>query len=223
MKGTGVATNWREIDRWEGGVGWIAYPDEAMQRASHALVDGGDVWVVDPVDYEGLDEFLTAEGDVAGVVILLDRHKRDCAAVARRHDVPVYVPDWMDDVARELDASVERFRGRLGDSEYRLHKLLDNPFWKEGALYGPESGTLVVPEAVGTSGYFRTSDERLGIHPALRMTPPRKLRRFSPDRILVGHGEGVLDDAAGALADALSGARRRAPRLYAKTLREFLL
>jgi len=36
MKADG-STTLAEIDRFDGGVGWIAYPDETMQRASHAL------------------------------------------------------------------------------------------------------------------------------------------------------------------------------------------
>ena len=108
MKGSGEASL-REIDRYDGGVGWIAYPDEDMQRASHAVVgENGGVWVVDPVDAAGLDELLAEYGEVAGVVVLLDRHKRDAAAIATRHDVSVYVPDFMDAVAQELDAPVER-------------------------------------------------------------------------------------------------------------------
>jgi hypothetical protein len=69
---------------------------------------------------------------------------------------------------------------------------------------------------------MRAGDESLGVHPALRLTPPRRLRRFSPERLLVGHGAGVHEDASAVLEDALSGARARAPRLYAETARSFL-
>ncbi|MFC7139353.1 hypothetical protein ACFQMA_05810 [Halosimplex aquaticum] len=223
MKATGRASSWREIDEWDGGTGWIAHPDERMQRASHALVDGEDVWLVDPVDAAGLDERLADLGTVRGAVVLLDRHTRDSAAIARRHDVPVFVPEWMDDVAAEVDAPVEPIRRRLPESDYDLHRLVDNPFWKEGFLYDENSKTMVVAEAVGTGSFFRAGMERLGVHPALRLTPPRSLGRFAPERILVGHGHGVFDDAAGALAEALDSARWRAPRLYAETVREFVL
>jgi hypothetical protein len=80
----------------------------------------------------------------------------------------------------------------------------------------------VVPEAVGTAEYYLTADERLGVHPALRFRPPRTLRRFDPDRILVGHGSGIHDDATAVLDDALAGARARTPRLYLKAARGFL-
>lgn len=216
-KGTGPATDWREIDTFDGGFGWIAYPEEGMQRASHGLVVDDEVWLIDPVDAEGLDDYVAEYGDVAGVVILLDRHKRDCAAIARRHDVPVHVPHPLEDVTEDLDATTTRFRHDLADTPYAAHPVVDRFVWHEAALYSEETGVLVVPEAVGTAAFFRTGDERLGVHPALRLKPPTSLARLSPDRILVGHGDGVHDDAAAALTDAVRGARRRAPRLYWET------
>lgn len=223
LKGSGAATEWQEIDEWAGGTGWVAYPDEAMERASHAL-DGEDgVWLVDPVDFEGVDDVLADRGEVAGVVVLLNRHKRDAARLARRHDVSVHVPEFMDDVIRDIDAPVEPVRTDLAGTEYGVHTVVDNAVWKEAMLYGEVTDTLVVAEAVGTTSYFRTDDERLGVHPALRLKPPRRLRRLDPERVLVGHGPGVFEDATAALEGALTGARRRTPRLYAKNLREFLL
>lgn len=213
----------REIDRFDGGVGWIAYPDEAMQRASHALVgEQGGVWVVDPVDVDGVDELLAEYGEVVGVVILLDRHKRDAETLARRHDVSVYVPEWMDDVISELDAPVEPVRTDVGESGYGLHRLIDNPLWKEAILYGEHDDTLVVPEALGTADYFLVGEERLGVHPALRMKPPKRLGRFEPERVRVGHGAGVDTDAPEAIRTALTGTRRRTPKLYAKNLRSMI-
>lgn len=223
-EGTERTADWTEIDRWDGGTGWLAYPEEAMERASHALDGGGDdVWLVDPVDFDGLDDALADRGTVRGTVVLLDRHTRDADAVARRHDVPVHVPAWMDGVESDLDAPVRRLEGRLPDSEYRVRKLIDNRLWQEAFLYGGDSETLLVPEALGTASFFRTGEERLGVHAALRLKPPRTLRRLTVERILVGHGRGVFSDAQAALADALDGARRRAPGLYAKTVRDFLL
>lgn len=223
MKGSGPATEWSEIDRWDHGVGWLAHPDETMQRASHAFEVDGDVWIVDPVDFDGLDELVTDLGTVAGVVVLLDRHKRDAAAVANRHDVSVHVPHIMPDVADELDAPTEQIRRELGDTGYGVHELKNNGFWKEVALYGEDSDTLIVPESVGTSSYFRTSTEELGVHPMLRLFPPKKLARLTPERILVGHGAGIHEDAAETLENAIDGSRTGAPTLYAKTAKEFLL
>ena len=223
MKGSGPATDYREIDRRENGVGWIAYPEETMQRASHAFAVDGDVYVCDPVDVAGLDDLLAEFGDVAGVVILLDRHKRDSAAVANRHDVPVYVPEWMDGVVEDVDAPTERVHLELDDTGVGVHKLVDNRFWQEAALYVEERDELIVPESVGTADYFRAGSERLGVHPMLRLKPPTELTRFSPEHVMVGHGAGIHEDASSALSDAVSGARMRTPGLYVKNLRKLVL
>ena len=223
IKSSGTPSSWREIREWDGAVSWIAFPDEKMKRASHALADGDDVWLVDPVDVDGLDDTLADLGTVRGVVVLLDRHTRDSAALARRHEVPVYLPEWMADERSEIDAPVEMLRRGLPDSGYDLHKLVDNPVWKEGFLYDEDSKTLVVAEAVGTGPFHLAGDERLGVHPALRLKPPQTLERFAPDRVLVGHGPGVFDRATPALRDALDGSRRRTPRLYAETAKDFIL
>ena len=217
------ASGYREIDRREGGVGWIAYPNETMRRASHVFEADGGSWVIDPVDTEGIDYLLGEFGEVEGVVILLDRHKRDAATVANRHGVSVYVPSFMDGVASELDAPVERFEGELEDTGYGLYELVNNRFWQEGALYNEERGALFVPEAVGTPSYFLTGDEKLGVHPMLRLKPPRTLRRFRPKRIMVGHGEGVSGGATESLRNALDNSRRNAPALYVGTVKDMLL
>jgi hypothetical protein len=224
MKGRGTG-QLREIDRWDGGVGWIAHPEEGMQRASHALAVDGEAWVVDPVDAPDVDELLDSVGDVAGVVVCLDRHKRDAAAVATRHGVPVYVPDWMTGVTSELDAPTERFGRTLADTGYRALTVVNRSFppWQEVGLYDDETGTLVVPEALGTAAYYCAPGERLGVHPMLRPTPPRRaFRNLDPERVLVGHGAGVFDDAAAAVQDALDHARTRLPGAYANAFRELL-
>lgn len=218
MKGSGEPTDWHEIDRFEHGVGWFAYPDEKMQRASHAVVGDDGVWVIDPVDVPGLDDLLATFGDVRGVVILLDRHKRDCATVANRHGVSVWVPEFMDGVVEDIDAPVERFRHELADSGFVGHKLVNNAFWQEALLFDSSRGILVVPESVGTTDYFRTKRERLGVHPMLRLTPPTRLKRFAPEHILVGHGTGLHDGAATALTEAVDRSRTRAPALAVKTV-----
>ena len=221
MKAMGDADEPRVIDRWNGGLGWIAHPAEEMERASHAITGDDGVFVIDPVDARGVDDLLADIGDVAGVVVLLDRHSRDAGTIANRHDVPVYVPAWMDGVAGDLDAPVERFRGTLSGTDFRVDRSVNLPFWTEAALYDGE--TLIVADALGTAGYFRTGEERLGVHPMLRLLPPRRaLDGLEPERILVGHGEGVLSDAAPALRTALATARRRTPRVYAKALASIL-
>lgn len=223
MKGAGAATDWTETNRWDRGVSWIAYPDETMQRASHALETDAGTIVVDPVDADGIDELLTDFGDIAGVVVLLNRHKRDSAAVAKRHDVPVYVPSALSGTERDIDAPTELVDTYLPGTDYAIHPLTSNRFWQEAALYREDDSTLVVPESVGTATYFLTGTERLGVHPMLRLLPPSKLRRFEPERILVGHGHGITEDASDALTDAVRGARERTPALYLENLRSFVL
>ncbi len=225
FKADGVEEEFREIDRWDGGVGWIAHPEETMERASHALAVDGEVWVIDPVDAPGVDDLLAEFGDVAGVVVALDRHKRDAAAVARRHDVSVYIPDWMTGVASDVDAPITRYSRELADTGYRAITIRNStlPPWQEIGFYHPKLETLVVPEALGTVSYFCTEGEQLGVHPMLRLTPPKRpFRGLTPKRILVGHGEGVSENATAALRAALDNSKRRAPSLYLKTLRDAL-
>jgi hypothetical protein len=216
IKQTGRATDPEIVDRFDGGAGWIAFPDEGMQRASHLLAvpaddpeDPDDVWVVDPVDANGVDDLVAEYGDVRGVVVLMDRHARDAAAIADRHDVPIYVPEYVDP---ELDVPTEPLGDRLPGSDYEVVHTVDWPIWQEAALYDGE--TLVVGDLVGTVDYFLAGRERVGVHPMLRVAPPRPLRQFTPDRILTGHGAGLLDDGADALKYATDGARRRAPRAW---------
>lgn len=210
----------QEIDRHADGVGWIANPDETMQRASHAISLDGEIYVLDPVDAEGVDDLLgSLDGSVAGVVVCLDRHQRDAGAVARRHDVPVFVPTWMDGVEFQ-GVRRERFDTQVTDG-LRTIRVRESrlPPWQEAGLYAEQTGTLYIPESVGTTAYMVTDDERLGVHPMLRLFPPDTLRGLDPDRILVGHGAGIAEDATAALASALRTSRGNTLSLYAKTAR----
>ncbi len=214
LKGSGRATNFEVVDRFDGGLGWVAYPDETMRRTSHALAVDGDVWLIDPVDAEGIDELLADLGEVRGVVVLMDRHSRDAVTFARRYDVPVYVPPFVD---VDVDAPTEQLVGRLPDSEFQVVQTVDWPGWSEAALYDGE--TLVVGDLVGSVEYFVAGPERIGVHPMLRVIPPRVLREFSPERVLTGHGDGVMENGAAALQTAVDGARRRAPKVWLRGLR----
>ncbi|ADJ15499.1 hypothetical protein HacjB3_10580 [Halalkalicoccus jeotgali B3] len=222
MKQGGEARDARRVAEFDGGFSWIAYPEEDMQRASHALVSDGAVWLVDPVDAPELDDWIGEAGELAGVVVLLDRHTRDAAAIANRHGSSVYLPEAFASARHKIDAPVETFDGTLADSGYRAFSILDTPVWTEVGLYDDDARTLVVPESVGTAEYFRAPGERLGVHPARRLFPPTALRGFLPERILVGHGNPLTEDAPAALRAALSGSRQNSPGLYAKTLRTFL-
>ena len=221
IKGSGT-TEMQVVDRRDGGVGWIAYPDETMQRASHALATDEGVYVVDPVDVAGVDDLLAEYGEVAGVLVLLDRHLRDAAAVATRHDVPVFIPEWMTGVASKLDAPVERLGDELGATGFELVRVVDNAFWQEAALYDEQTGVLLVPESLGTVDYFCTATETIGVHPFRRLTPPRMLRDLSVDHLLVGHGAGVDTDATAQIDDAIRNSQKRAPFAMLNAVKGFL-
>lgn len=216
IKGSGTS-DVREIDRFDEGVGWIAYPEEGMQRASHALASDEGVWLVDPVDADGVEEIFADFGEVAGVAVLLDRHGRDAVTFAERHDVSVYAPAWMNDI--DANTPTEPLGDALADTSYSVQRLMDNGLWQEAALFDSERGTLLVPEAVGTAPYFLAGDERLGVHPMLRLFPPKRLRDFDAKRLLVGHGPGVLDDADAAIRKAIATSRKRAPSAYLGALK----
>ena len=205
-------TECRPIDRWEGGVGWLSHPDEDGQRASHALVGDDGVWLVDPLDAPGVDDLIAEYGTVAGVAVLSDYHARDASAVAKRHGVPVHVPRWLDRAAARIRAPVERFAWSFGDSGFSVGRYAPFPGWSEAIAYREADRTLYVPEVLGTAPLFTVGTERLGVYLLCRALPPRDLLHdLAPERVLVGHGEGIFDDATAVLSDTLAGARRRLP------------
>jgi hypothetical protein len=178
------------------GFGWIAEEPKLLQRASCALVADGQVWLVDPVDVDGLEERIRAAGRPTAVLQLLDRHRRDSATLAQAYDVPLhFVP-----------------RAGAPGGPFEVLRSVSLPLWREAALWWPERRTLVVADALGTAPYFLVPEERLGVHPFLRLLPPRSLAGLEPEHVLCGHGEG-LDGAetAQALREALRTARRRTP------------
>ena len=187
-------------DRFGGGFGWIV--DEFMQRCSHALVEDDRVWAIDPVDGDGAEERIRAAGAPAGVLQLLDRHNRDCAALAARLGVRHHVVP----------------QGSLGPIAFIAVRSTQS--WNEVALWWPDRRVLVCADALGTAPYYRSGDERLAVHPLLRARPPRReLGALQPNVILCGHGEGVLEDAETALREALSTSRLRIPGQVAGALR----
>jgi hypothetical protein len=182
-------------DEFDGGFGWVA--DEPMRRCSHALVAGDGVWLVDPVDAPGVEDRVRVAGRPAGIIQLLDRHRRDCIALAGRLGVAHHVvPEhWI--------------------RPFEFVPISRNRRWQEVALWWPERRVLACGDALGTVGYFRAGGERLGVHPILRFRPPRQLESLQPEAILCGHGEGVFEGADAALREALSTSRRRIPRQIA--------
>lgn len=222
-------TDPRLLPAWEGGVGWIAHPAEAMQRASHLLVGEDGLWIVEPValqSYEAIFAALPGEwgpGDVVGVTIVMDRHRRDAAALAEHFDVPVVLPEPLSGLAGELPAETVLERGdRLGDSHWELHPIARSRLGTEVALYHRQHRALYVPEALGSSATYVVRGEPLGVHPVSRLRLPRVLLEFDADRILVGHGDGVSENAAEHVERVIGRARRDAPRAYAGALRAML-
>jgi hypothetical protein len=184
-----------KLDRHDAGVSWVVR--EAMSRASHALADDGRVWLIDPVEDPAAMAAVAELGDVAGVIQLLDRHPRDCAALAERFGVPHH-----------------RMPDALPGTPLQVVPVLGLPLWKEIALWWPRHRALVVADAIGTSPYYAL-DGPAGVHFLLRPLPPRRLGHYEPEHLLVGHGRAVHDDATGALRHALSHSRRDIPRLLA--------
>jgi len=224
------------VDAFDGGFGWQAHPAASLQRTSHALATDDGCWLLDPVDAPGLDAELAARspgGDatatVAGVAVCAGWHARDAAAIAARHDVPVTVPSWMDRPLAHLNVPangsasvdapgneavpVQRVDDHLPGTDVALHRVSPMGAWTEAVCWRERDRTLYVPESLGTAAAFVAGDERLGVILYARLFPPRDaLSGFEPERVLVGHGTGVFDDATSALATALDGARTRFPR-----------
>jgi hypothetical protein len=182
------------IDDFGFGLSWVL--DEPMQRTSHALAAEGRVWLVDPVDLREPLERARALGEPAGVLQLLDRHPRDCRALAERLGVPYL-----------------RLPAHVAGAPFEVFDVVQVPKWREVGLWWPEHRALVVPEAVGTGPMFGPGDA--GVHLFLRLRPPGALRSYDPQHLLVGHGAGVHGPAA---ATALERAYERSVRDLPATL-----
>lgn len=209
------STEFRVVEEWRSdefrGFGWLAHPTESGQRVSHALQTADGVWLVDPLDAPAIDDRIADLGEVAGVVVLSDYHSRDAGAFARRHDVPVTVPDWLTRVTERVDAPTERVVG--GFADFSLRQLRPMGAWHECCAYRERDGTLYVADGLSTHDKFRVGDERLAMPTVWRLFPPREtFGDIEPERILCGHGDVVTEDAATALTEALDGARARFPR-----------
>jgi hypothetical protein len=195
----------RFIDEFEHGFGWTPEGDR-LERASHAVRIGSAVWLTDVLDGPGIDDRIRELGEPRGVIQLLDRHERDCSAIARRLGVPLHVTP---------------FDG-VPDAPFEVIPVVRSRFWKEVALWFAAERVLVVGDALGTVGYFRAPDEPVGVHPFLRLKPPRKaFAGLEPLHVLCGHGQGGHGEGVPeAVRQALAKPRRRLPQALLNGLRE---
>ncbi len=190
------------IKRWEHGITWMAHPEAQMQRASHALIVNDDVWLVDPLDAQDLDDELAELGTVAGVVVLGSEHHRHADRLAARHDVSIHLPAWFEEKAKDFDAPVIEFTDKLADTGFTVLNLKDG-FWQEAGLYHPERRTLAVSDTFMTA-LFAAQKGRVELFPPARLAPPREvLDGLAVDRLLVGHGEPVFENAEERIQQAL--------------------
>ena len=194
-----MAATIKKWDEYPFGLSWVI--DEPVERTSHALVSNGKVWLIDPVDAAGAVERVRDLGEPAAVLQLLDRHNRDCAAVAERLGVlHVKVPDT------------------IPGSPFEAIPALRFPIWQETALWWPEQRALVVAEVVGTSFHYTGGLAPVGMHIFLRATPPGSIRGRQPEHLLVGHGSGVHGpEATAGLEEAYQRSRSDLPAVL-KTL-----
>jgi hypothetical protein len=185
------------VQRHSLGLTWVE--NSGLHRTAHALRSDGGVWLIDPFEDDVALSVAAELGRPAAVIQLLDRHNRDCGPIAQRLEVPL-----------------RRVPADLHDSPFTVVPVVSRPWWREVALWWEQERTLVVAEAVGTVPAFALG-RRAGLHPMLRLMPPRSaLTRHQPDRLLVGHGPGLESGAASAIQDALSGARSDIPQLLLK-------
>jgi hypothetical protein len=178
------------------GLTW--YEDDAMARAAHAVRDREHVWLIDPFDDPAALAAASELGSPAGVIQLLDRHKRDGAAIAER-----------------LGAPLLRLPAEVAGSPFTVIPVVSQRWWRELALWWPAERTLIVAEAVGTSPVFALG-RALGVHPMLRLTPPGALSANRPARVLVSHGPPLESGGEAALSQALAHARGDIPKLLLK-------
>jgi hypothetical protein len=176
------------------GVTWVE--QGGTVRSSHALVADGRVWLIDPFEDEAALAAAAALGEPQAVVQLLDRHNRDCEAIALRLGVPhLNLPD------------------AVPGSPFETFPVIQGRFWKEVGLWWADERALVIAEALGTVPIF-TAGRRLGMHPLARLRPPRRaLSRHRPERLFVGHGKPLESGAAAAVDEALAHARSDVPKL----------
>ncbi len=185
-----------EVRLTEHPLGLTWHETGSLQRAAHALVHEGRVWLVDPFQDEAALSRAAELGEPAGVLQLFVAHERDGKRIAERLGAPfLKLPDQVSDAPFSV----------IG---------LDKVVWKERALWWPEHKGLVVAESIGTAVHYAVGNGPAGVHMFRRPIPPNNLKPFLPEHLLVGHGPPLQgQDAAAGLLDALNRSRRDIPTL----------
>ncbi|MFB6186007.1 MAG: hypothetical protein ABEI86_03965 [Halobacteriaceae archaeon] len=214
IKASGKPANATRIDEWHSGFGWIAYPDELIQRASHGLIHNGGIWLIDPLLTANLESMITDYGEPVGIVILSSLHTRDAVELAKQFEIPIHIPESL-----QITPSTNTitFSEELADTGFKPLKGVSLPWWQEVALY--DGDTLLVGDMLGTAPYFTARDEEIGIHPLLRLFPPSKISKLTPERILTGHGAGIMEAGTEQLQTAFNHARLQIPQVWANGLK----
>jgi hypothetical protein len=184
-----------QVDEHPFGVSWVI--DEPGARASHALKLDGQVYLIDPVEHPAALERIEVLGPVAAVVQLLDRHNRDCAAIAAK-----------------LGVAHLRMPEAIPNTPLETIRVVDLRRWREVALWWPRREVLVVAEALGTASIWTAGHGVVGLHPILRPLPPKALRAYRPAYLLAGHGPPIGGpDARDGVEWAYDHARGDIPRV----------
>ncbi|MDA0168119.1 hypothetical protein OJ998_03405 [Solirubrobacter taibaiensis] len=168
---------------------------DSLERAAHALVHDGRVWLVDPFEDEAALARVAELGELAGVLQLFVAHERDGKAIAQRLGAPfLSLPE------------------QVPDSPLKVLRLDSVKVWKERALWWPERKGLVVAESIGTAVHYAVGKGPAGVHMIRRPLPPNSLKSYRPEHLLVGHGRPLHGEEADAgLRDALNRSRRDIP------------
>ena len=192
---------------------WEPLPEEDLPREVGCVYYGAEdaIVLVDPlVPPEDRDRFLEAlDRDVergqrpVAIVLTCPWHARSSVELARRYGGTVHV-HGRDERQPMKDARQYSFGDALPGGVISF----DAHFHGEALLWIPAHGTLVSGDLLGVSrgGGLRVApdewlpeDERGGrIHTSLRF-----LLDLPVERVLVGHGDPVLEDGRQALAAAL--------------------
>ena len=181
----------RYCDELDFGFGWI---DDGgpVRRTSHALVSEGRRLARSTRSPGRTPSSAPRARRGRGVLQLLDRHGRDSRRLAD-DSAAHHVPD-------------RRIAGAPFEFLPVAHRCL-----ARGRALVAGAARARLRRRGRHAQLLPRAGRRLGVHPLLRLRPPRSLRRVYPRHVLTGHGEGVHEDATQALHAALQTARRPSP------------